>query len=122
MGGRVRVPVDLPDLLEVRCVNRIAHDDRCSRVVAIGGLRDGISWRLTQSEAIRAIALGDARFYVRLDNHEVGILIARSESGRRYLKCATDGVDPMSLLSLPECPRSSKPLGVHFDWARREET
>ena len=116
MGRLDREASDLPDLIEVRCVDRVKHDDPCSRILGIGGLRDGVTWKMTQSDAIEAMERGDMRFGARLGNHLVVLVVAVDKSGRRYLKCSTDGIDPLALLSLPQCP-PSLPLRTHFDWA-----
>ena len=117
VSKRNDAPRELPQLLEVRCVNKVAHEDPCARIQCIGGVRDGVTWKLTQTEAMQAIDRGDARFYAQFGNHSVAIVIDENESGRRYLKCFTDGRDPEGLLSLPECPRSSGRPRAHFDWA-----
>ena len=117
MAKRIDAPHDLPLLLEVRCVNQVAHEDPCAHIQCISGVRDGVTWKLTQSEAMQAIDRGDARFYAQLANHSVAIVIDVNESGRRYLKCSTNWSDPAGLLSLPECPRSSGRPRAHFDWA-----
>jgi hypothetical protein len=99
----------LPDLIEVRYVNRIEQEDPSARIVAIGGLRNGATWKMSQSDAITAIERGGVRFYARIGNHSVAIKVGINENGRRYLRCATDGAVPITLLSLPECPPQSLP-------------
>jgi len=108
---------DLPELIEIRCVHHVANDDPCGRIEAVGGLREGITWMLAQSEAIGAIDRGDARFYVRTGKNSSAVIIDVDENGHRYLKGATDVASPTSLLALPECPRSSLRLRRHFDWS-----
>jgi hypothetical protein len=105
--GRAIEPSHLPDLIEVRWVNRVEHPEPGARIVAIGGLHNGATWTMSQSDAIVAIEHGAARFYARIGSHSVAINIGINENGNPYLRCATDGAVPITLLSLPECPPKS---------------
>ena len=82
---------------QVRCIKKHEHHNPHERITHIGG--DG--WKLTESEALAAMAAGDT-FYVSVGGQEVRVVRAEHE-GRPYLKTEPDGYAPNNLLSLPEC-------------------
>jgi len=91
----------------IHCVVRsdlLNHDRRLRR---IGGVNpDGAHWRISEAEAIAAIETGRWSFYVRSADREQAVIVAVSRYGSKYLKGAGDGLQPESLLALPECSRS----------------
>ena len=81
--------------------DRLNHD---RRLRAMGGVNpDGAHWRISEAEAIEAIDAGRWSFYIRAGDHEIPVIVAVSKYGSKYLKGAVDGLQPESLLALPEC-------------------
>ena len=110
MRHSVAIFEELPQLVEISCVNLQTESDLCESVRAVGGIFSGISWSLPQGEAIAAIDAGRFRFVVRSHRSTTAVLIASAEGGRRYLKGAWDGAIPTTLLALPNCcPLRSHP-------------
>ena len=107
---------DLPPLVEVTCVSRGPHRDLRHGVQAIGGIRDGVTWRLSQPDAIAAIVGGDARFFVRTTRGTTAVVVAVDDGGHGYLKASWDVSLPATLLALPQCPEGSAGLPPDFDW------
>ena len=66
---------------------------------------NGTRWKMTEDKAISYIEDGTYEFYVeRPVGQRVGVLIAKSPWGNKYLKTVADGEHPNNLLSLPTCP------------------
>jgi len=107
---------DLPPLVEITCASRAAHDDVRQGVHAIGGIRGGVTWKLSQADAIAAIVGGDARFFVRTERGTAAVVVAVDDAGRGYLKASWDVLLPATLLALPQCPEGSGGLPPDFDW------
>ena len=88
----------------IHCVvrsDRLNHDRRLREV---GGVNpDGAHWRISEAEAIAAIEAGRWSFYVEIGGRQQPVLVAVSKYGSKYLKTAADGLQPESLLRLPEC-------------------
>ena len=88
----------------INCVVRsdlLNHDRRLRR---IGGVNpDGARWQMSEAEAITAIEAGCWAFYVVAAGCEQPLIVAVSKYGIKYLKGASDGLQPESLLALPEC-------------------
>jgi hypothetical protein len=91
-------------LLEVQSINKSARKDAHERIINIGGCCGTLDWKHTQEIAISWIENGLFSYYLKRDGHAVGIMIATSAAGHKYLKTKMDGEQPNSLLSLPECP------------------
>lgn len=108
--------VDLPPLVEVTCVVRVAHKDLRQGVQAIGGIRGGVTWKLSQADAIATIVGGDARFFVRTERGTAAVVVAVDDAGHGYLKASWDVSLPATLLALPQCPEGSVGLPPDFDW------
>ena len=96
------------ELIEIRCISTIGHVDPRERIRAVGGVRRGVAWSLTQSAAIALIERDEATFYMHAQGHSIAIVVARTGDGRKYLKTITDPRHPATLLSLPECPESRR--------------
>lgn len=107
---------DLPPLVEVTCVGRAAHTDLRQGVQAIGGIRGGVTWKLSQADAIAAIVGGEVRFFVRTARGTAAVVVAVDDAGHGYLKASWDVSLPATLLALPQCPEGSAPLPPEFDW------
>jgi len=59
---------------------------------------------MTLDDAIAKIENGEREFFVQAHRRTVGVIVAVSPSGKKYLKAEADGDQPDSLLRLPECP------------------
>lgn len=90
-------------LIEIRCISTTGHIDPRERIQAVGGVRNGAAWKLTQSAAIALIENDEATFFMHAQGHSIAIVVAMNGNGRKYLKAITDPGHPTSLLSLPEC-------------------
>lgn len=89
---------------EVSCINKSDRYDAHARIKNIGGVLNGIRWKLTQEAAIVAIENGTKEFYVSKGGKTAKLIVSISSLGNKYLKTENDGVQPDNLLSLPECP------------------
>jgi hypothetical protein len=80
------------------------HDRRLSFV---GGVNlDGAHWRISEAEAVAAIEEGRWQFFVATAGRQQPVVVAVSKYGQKYLKAVGDGLQPESLLALPECSRT----------------
>ena len=74
------------------------------RLLGFGGVNlDGAHWRISEAEAIAAIEAGRWSFYAKVGGRELPVVIAVSRYGQKYLKGVGDGLQPDSLLKLPDC-------------------
>ena len=91
--------------IEIMCINKTNRIDPHERIQYVGGINsDKTRWKLSVDQAIAGIREGEWAFHVTRGGHTVRVVIARSASGRDYLKTEADGVQPDNLLALPECP------------------
>ena len=94
----------MPSRHEVSCINKSDRPNPHERILSIGGKNpDGTAWKVSQSEAIQGIESLRWDFFVRRQGYEVGVIVATSRYGHKYLKTRPDGEQPDNLLSLPEC-------------------
>lgn len=94
----------MPRRYLIHCVIRsdLLNHDR--RLRGVGGVNaDGAHWRISETEAIAAIEAGRWSFYVETGGGAQPVVVAVSKYGSKYLKAAGDGLQPESLLKLPEC-------------------
>jgi len=97
----------VPGRYLIHCVTRSDLMNHDRRILGIGGVNpDGAHWRITQAEAIAAIEAGRWSFYVGADGRALPVVVAVSKYGSKYLKGASDALQPESLLALPECNRT----------------
>jgi hypothetical protein len=79
----------------------LVNHDR--RLLGLGGVNpDGAHWRISQEQAIAAIEAGRWSFYIEAGGRELQIIVEVSKYGSKYLKGAADGLQPDSLLRLPD--------------------
>ena len=91
--------------LRIACINKTDRHDAHERIKAIGGGPPGLRWKYTQEDAITWIEDGTFVYYVISQvGKEIDVIVARSQSGHKYLKTEADGEQPDNLLSLPKCP------------------
>jgi hypothetical protein len=92
--------------MRITAVRRGERDER--RILELGGPRRlGGSWRMPVERVVAAIERGE-RFYVEQPaDDRVGVVLARTPAGRKYVKTVADGDAPNNLLSLPALPEES---------------
>jgi hypothetical protein len=90
---------------EVKCINKSERYDPHDRIRTLGGVNaGGTRWCLPQEHAIASMESKEFEFFVRVQGHEVAVVVAESRYGHKYLKTKADGEQPNNLLLLPECP------------------
>jgi hypothetical protein len=96
----------MADLIRIQCINKSDRMDPHERIRYVGGVNgDGSRWKLSEDQAIAGIRADRWQFFVeRPSGHRVKVIIAKSASGREYLKTESDGEQPNNLLALSECP------------------
>jgi hypothetical protein len=88
---------------QVTCINKREHQNAHERIQNIGGVENGVRWKIGETAAITAIEAETYQFYVSVKGKAVDVVVA-THNGRKYLKTTADGYAPNNLLSLPECP------------------
>lgn len=90
----------------IRCIKKTDRSSAWERISHIGGFNaDNTRWKLGLDEAISGIESKKWAFYVeRPAGDKVTVVVAKSATGRKYLRTTADGDQPNNLLSLPECP------------------
>jgi hypothetical protein len=92
--------------LRILCINKTDRTNAHERISHVGGVdANGTRWKVTEGRAIAGIETGEWAFYVEQPpGHRVGVVVATSPYGHKYLKTTADGEHPNNLLALPECP------------------
>jgi hypothetical protein len=88
----------------ILCAHKKASQIPHERISHIGGVDpDGRHWKLSVSEAVESIQNRDRSFMVLTRGNVFPVVVAESATGERYLRAESDGEQPDSLLSLPDC-------------------
>jgi hypothetical protein len=94
----------MPQDVQISCINKTDRTSPHERIRNVGGVNpDGTNWRLSLDDAINGVETGKWRFWTRVQDKSVWVIVARSALGNKYLKTEADGEQPNNLLSLPEC-------------------
>lgn len=88
---------------QIKCINKDDRFNPFERITHVGGYETS-QWKIPLEQAIRHIEQHEWTFFVRRGGHEVGVIVATSRFGNKYLKTEADRDTPDNLLSLPECP------------------
>jgi hypothetical protein len=91
----------MPEVVQIHCTRKPERTTPHKHITHVGGIHAGLSWRLTEEEAIAGIDSGRWQFYVRTGGRRVNVIVERTPQGHAFLKSEAD---PDNLLSLPECP------------------
>lgn len=96
-----------PTLVRVKCVERSDSGTSNGYVQSIGGVNsNGKPWKTKSIEAISFIEQRRYRFFIETpEGQKTDLIVAVDGTGHKYLKTAGDKGEPLSLLSLPPCPR-----------------
>jgi Protein of unknown function (DUF3892) len=87
----------------IQCINRTERMIPHERITHVWGYVNS-QWKITVNEAIVKIERRECAFFVQDSRRTVGVVVAVSPSGTKYLKTEADGDQPDTLLRLPECP------------------
>lgn len=92
--------------VQIMCVVKTDRLNPHERIHSVGGINpNGTRWKLLEDTAIGYIEDGTYSFFVeRPAGHRVGVIVATSPWGHKYLKTVADGEHPNNLLSLATCP------------------
>ena len=93
----------MANTMQIKCISRTERMSPHERITHVGGY-DRSQWKMTLNEAIGKIESGEQVFFVQAHRRTVGVIVAISPSGIKYLKTEADGDQPDTLLRLPECP------------------
>ena len=93
----------MANTMQIKCVNRTERMSPHERIAHVGGTESS-QWKMTVNDAIGKIESGERAFRVQAHRRIVGVIVAVSPSGKKYLKTEADGDQPDTLLRLPECP------------------
>ena len=88
--------------VQIKCINRTETMSPHERITHVGGYVSS-QWKITLNDAIGKIESGET-FFVQALRRTVGVIVALSPFGKKYLKTEADGDQPDTLLRLPECP------------------
>ena len=94
----------MANTMQIRCISRTERMSPPERITHVGGYESS-QWKMTLDDAIAKIESGEQAFFVQAHRRTVGVIVAVSPSGKKYLKAEADGDQPDSLLRLPGMPR-----------------
>ena len=92
----------MANTMQIKCINRTERMSPPERITHVGRLVSQL--QMTLDDVIAKIESGERAFFVQAHRRTVGVIVAVSPSGKKYLKAEADGDQPDSLLRLPECP------------------
>ena len=90
---------------QISCVNKQNNYNPHERIINIGGITDGKSWKYSQAEAVALTERGVYSFFIKVGEFTIDVIVA-IYMGNKYLKTIPDTEGKDNLLSLPECPLS----------------
>ena len=93
----------MANTMQIKCINRTEKMSPHERITHVGGYESS-QRKITLNDAIGKIESGEQAFFVQAHRRTVGVIVAVSPSGKKYLKTEADGEQPDALLRLPECP------------------
>ena len=93
----------MANAMQIKCISRTERMSPHERITHVGGYESS-QWKITLNDAIGKIERGEQAFSVQAHRKTVGVIVAVSPSGIKYLKAEVDGDQPDTLLRLPECP------------------
>ncbi len=73
-------------------------------ILSVGGVEDGMRWRMSQLQVIEAIENNTYSFHITRGKRSIAVLVSMSRYGHKYIKTRDDGEQPDNLLKLPSCP------------------
>ncbi|RYG21556.1 MAG: DUF3892 domain-containing protein [Chitinophagaceae bacterium] len=88
---------------QISCINKNDRSSAYERIANVGGVHNGLRWKLSLNAAIMAIENRTISFYTSVGGHVRNVIVA-TRNGVKYLKTEADHDTPDNLLSLPECP------------------
>lgn len=90
---------------EIVCIDKTPHHTYpYERILNVGYVdMNGTKRVITIQQAIDGIKIGRFSFHVKIKDHDVNVLIQKSENGNEYLRTEADGLLVNNLLQLPKC-------------------
>ena len=88
---------------QISCINKNDRSSAYERIANVGGVHNGLRWKLSLNAAIMAIENRTISFYTSVGGHVRNVIVA-TRNGVKYLKTEADHDTPDNLLSFPECP------------------
>jgi hypothetical protein len=93
--------------LRVTCKTGLRGTKPYNHLLGIGGTDAAQHWHRTEAEAMLLMLEGKEKYYVSTPSGDEDIVSATYDGfPHTYLKAASDGVEPLRLAALPECPES----------------
>ncbi|MEY9184557.1 DUF3892 domain-containing protein [Bradyrhizobium sp. USDA 313] len=90
--------------VRICCINKTDRRSAHERIKYVGGVNlDGTRWRLSVEKIIRDLESREWEYYVEESGVTAEVIVA-TDGRHKYIKTTVDGIQPNTLLSLPECP------------------